>query len=90
MLLHPRNIYYNDPALFKSQNVVDRYVDILAYTFDVPRASLNVVSCHCPPYWISRLRSRFTHRPLLQKALLLATFIWFTQMAPLLIRAMIW
>ncbi|KAL9612689.1 MAG: hypothetical protein Q9167_002725 [Letrouitia subvulpina] len=39
-----RNIYYKDPALFKSQAVVDRYVDILAYTFGVQRAALNVVS----------------------------------------------
>lgn len=38
-----RNIYYQDPALFKTQRVVDRYVDILAYTFEVPRAALNVV-----------------------------------------------
>lgn len=39
-----RNIYYKDPALFKRQEVVDRYVDILAYTFGVRRAELNVVS----------------------------------------------
>ena len=39
-----RNIYYKDPALFKSQTVVNRYVDILAYTFGVQRADLNVVS----------------------------------------------
>lgn len=38
-----RYIYYQDPALFKTQRVVDRYVDILAYTFEVPRAALNVV-----------------------------------------------
>ena len=38
-----RNIYYKDPALFKDQSTVDRYVDILAYTFGVPRAALNVV-----------------------------------------------
>lgn len=39
-----RNIYYRDPALFKSQHVVDRYVDILAFTLGVRRADLNVVS----------------------------------------------
>ena len=39
-----RNIYYKNPALFKSQHVVNRYVDILAYTFGVQRADLNVVS----------------------------------------------
>ncbi|KAL8909026.1 MAG: hypothetical protein Q9207_000477 [Kuettlingeria erythrocarpa] len=39
-----RNIYYKDPELFKSQTVVDRYVDILAYTFGIQRAALNVVS----------------------------------------------
>ena len=38
-----RNIYYRDPALFKKQSVVDRYVDILAFTFGVQRAALNVV-----------------------------------------------
>lgn len=39
-----RNIYYKDPALFKSQQVVDRYVDILAFTLGVRRTDLNVVS----------------------------------------------
>lgn len=39
-----RNIYYKDPSLFKKQAVVDRYVDILAFTFGVQRADLNVVS----------------------------------------------
>ncbi|KAL8648213.1 MAG: hypothetical protein Q9210_005122 [Variospora velana] len=39
-----RNIYYKDPELFQSQKVVDRYVDILAYTFGLRRAALNVVS----------------------------------------------
>lgn len=38
-----RHIYYQDPALFKTQRVVDRYIDVLAYTFEVPRAALNVV-----------------------------------------------
>ncbi|KAL6722215.1 endodeoxyribonuclease [Lecanora helva] len=31
-------------ALFGSQNVVDKYIDVFAYTFGVQRASLNVVS----------------------------------------------
>ena len=39
-----RNIYYQDPSLFKKQAVVDRYVDALAFTFGVQRANLNVVS----------------------------------------------
>jgi len=43
-----RNIYYKDPALFKSQHVVDRYVDILAFTLGVRRADLNVVSSLSP------------------------------------------
>ena len=46
MLIDQRNIYYQNPDLFKSQAVVDRYVDIFAYTFGVQRASLNVVSTH--------------------------------------------
>ncbi|KAL8781950.1 MAG: hypothetical protein Q9213_005789 [Squamulea squamosa] len=37
-----RNIYYKDAELFKSQKVVDRYVDILSYTFGIQRADLNV------------------------------------------------
>ncbi|KAL8711446.1 MAG: hypothetical protein Q9220_004104 [cf. Caloplaca sp. 1 TL-2023] len=44
MVISKRNIYYQDVSLFKSQKVVDRYVDILSYTFGIPRASLNVVS----------------------------------------------
>ena len=36
-------MFYKDPLLFKKQAVVDRYVDILAYTFGVQRADLNVV-----------------------------------------------
>ena len=39
-----RNLYYQDPSLFKKQAVVDRYVDALAFTFGVQRANLNVVS----------------------------------------------
>ena len=42
--LRCRNIYYKDPALFKTQLTVDYYVDIIAYTFGVSRLALNVVS----------------------------------------------
>lgn len=44
----PRNIFYKDPVLFKSQGVVDRYIDILAYTLGVQRAALNVVGNRIP------------------------------------------
>ncbi|KAJ5723714.1 hypothetical protein N7488_001749 [Penicillium malachiteum] len=37
-----RDIYYIDPAYFKSQNVVDTIIDDLAYTIGVERAALNV------------------------------------------------
>lgn len=43
MFLH-RDIYYIDPAYFKSQHVVDKIVDDLAYTIGVDRAALNIVS----------------------------------------------
>ena len=39
-----RDIYYIDPAYFRSQDVVDSIVDDLAYTIGVDRAALNVVS----------------------------------------------
>ena len=39
-----RDIYYRDPALFGSQDYVDRYVDQIAFTFGVPRNSLNVIA----------------------------------------------
>ncbi|KAL9596495.1 MAG: hypothetical protein Q9219_005756 [cf. Caloplaca sp. 3 TL-2023] len=42
IVISKRNIYYKDPDLFTSQTVVDRYVDILAYTLGVERAVLNV------------------------------------------------
>ena len=45
--LQCRNIYYKDPALFKTQLTVDHYVDIIAYTFGVSRLALNVVSSQC-------------------------------------------
>ncbi|MCJ1300660.1 hypothetical protein MMC08_003457 [Hypocenomyce scalaris] len=38
-----RDIYYKDSSLFGKQTVVDRYVDDLAYTFEVQRSALNVV-----------------------------------------------
>ncbi|KAL8636718.1 MAG: hypothetical protein Q9228_005920 [Teloschistes exilis] len=44
VVVSKRNIYYQDPELFKSQKVVDRYVDILSYTFGIQRQALNVVS----------------------------------------------
>lgn len=37
-----RNIYYRDPALFGSQTQVDRYVDDIAFTLGITRATLNV------------------------------------------------
>ncbi|KAF2725226.1 DNA topoisomerase IV, alpha subunit [Polychaeton citri CBS 116435] len=37
-----RDIYYRDPALFGKQCHVDQYVDDIAYTFNVPRSSLNI------------------------------------------------
>ena len=37
-----RSIYYQDPQLFGSQAVVDRYIDILAYTFECKRADLGI------------------------------------------------
>ena len=42
-LPNAREIYYRDPELFQNQNVVNRYVDDLAFSFGVRRASLNVV-----------------------------------------------
>ncbi|KAF2422183.1 DNA topoisomerase IV, alpha subunit [Tothia fuscella] len=39
-----RDIYYRDPNLFSKQSVVDRFVDDLACTFDVPRSLLNVTA----------------------------------------------
>ncbi|KAJ5609490.1 hypothetical protein N7528_010057 [Penicillium herquei] len=41
-LISKRDIYYIDPAYFKSQNVVDTIIDDLAYTIGVERAALNV------------------------------------------------
>jgi meiotic recombination protein SPO11 len=39
-----RNIYYRAPQLFLRQTVVDRYIDDLAHTLEVPRAALNIVA----------------------------------------------
>ena len=44
-----RHIFYQDVALFEHQRVVDRYIDILAYTFETSRAKLNVVSALTRP-----------------------------------------
>jgi meiotic recombination protein SPO11 len=40
----PRNIYYQNPDLFKSQSAVDDMVDNLAFTLGVGREDLNIVS----------------------------------------------
>lgn len=40
----PRDIYYIDPAYFRSQDTVDTVIDELAYTIGVDRGALNVVS----------------------------------------------
>jgi meiotic recombination protein SPO11 len=40
----PRNIYYQNPGLFKSQSVVDGMVDSLALSLGVGRGDLNIVS----------------------------------------------
>ncbi|KIX94171.1 uncharacterized protein Z520_10197 [Fonsecaea multimorphosa CBS 102226] len=39
-----RDIYYHDVALFKNQEIVDRYVDDIAHTCQVTRRDLNVVA----------------------------------------------
>ncbi|EME81708.1 uncharacterized protein MYCFIDRAFT_138655, partial [Pseudocercospora fijiensis CIRAD86] len=39
-----RDMFYRDPALFGSQKHVDRYVDDIAFTFGVPRSTLNVTA----------------------------------------------
>jgi DNA topoisomerase VI subunit A len=39
-----RDIYYIDPAYFRSQQTVNGVVDDLAFTIGVDRAALNVVS----------------------------------------------
>lgn len=38
-----RNIYYQDPDLFKSQSHVDELVDDLAFTLGVGRNALHIV-----------------------------------------------
>lgn len=42
-----RNVYYQNPQLFKSQAVVDDMVDNLAFTLGVGREDLNIVSQAC-------------------------------------------
>lgn len=44
VLILPRDIYYIDPAYFRSQDTVDTVIDELAYTIGVDRGALNVVS----------------------------------------------
>lgn len=39
-----RNIYYQNPDLFRSQSVVDHMVDNLALTLGVGREDLNIVN----------------------------------------------
>lgn len=46
LLTTSRNIYYQNPELFQSQDYVDRLVDDIAYTFGVGRSALNIVSYH--------------------------------------------
>jgi meiotic recombination protein SPO11 len=41
-------MYYRDPELFVKQQVVDRYVDDIAFNLGVNRAALNVVSDSLP------------------------------------------
>jgi meiotic recombination protein SPO11 len=43
-LIGHRDVYYRDPALFGSQQIVDRYVDDIALTFGITRSSLNVTA----------------------------------------------
>jgi hypothetical protein len=43
MLTSQRDVFYQDVALFSSQTTVDRYVDEIANSFDVPRSLLHVV-----------------------------------------------
>ncbi|KAK4224273.1 meiotic recombination protein rec12 [Podospora fimiseda] len=43
-IITKRNIYYQDPDLFKSQAVVDALVDNLAFTLGVGRGDLNIVA----------------------------------------------
>lgn len=38
-----RDIYYIDPAYFKSQSTIDSIIDDIAYTIGVDRVALNVV-----------------------------------------------
>ncbi|KAL2269687.1 hypothetical protein VTJ83DRAFT_1871 [Remersonia thermophila] len=43
-LITKRNIFYQNPDLFKSQSVVDDMVDNLAYTLGIGREDLNIVA----------------------------------------------
>ena len=44
IILTKRDLFYRHPALFGTQDVVDRYVDDLACTFGVSRSSLGVTA----------------------------------------------
>lgn len=54
-LTYVRNIYYQNPELFRSQSAVDDMVDNLAFTLGVGREDLNIVSC---PWGCSRSQLR--------------------------------
>lgn len=41
-----RDVYYRDPDLFHKQATVDRLIDDLAFTLDIERDDLNVVSIY--------------------------------------------
>lgn len=69
-----RNIYYHDPDLFKSQKIVDKYVDIFAYTFGVPRAALNVVGAPSPCLIFKE--SRQVPKTAAAKGLVVGDFRW--------------
>lgn len=38
-----RDMYYRDPALFGSQAVVDRHIDLISASLRIPRSQLHVV-----------------------------------------------
>ncbi|ORX52364.1 DNA topoisomerase IV, alpha subunit [Hesseltinella vesiculosa] len=42
IVMTKRDIFYRDVALFRTQSVVDRIVDDIAYNYNVPRSTLNV------------------------------------------------
>lgn len=60
-----RDVYYRDPALFGRQSVVDRHIDSIASSLNVPRADLNIVR-YMTQGWLSPAN---VQRPQEQKAL---------------------